>query len=335
MTAKTQLSILTALSVQYDDVKIAAVNTMADLEALVARKPDMVVLGAKLVLLDTKLGYDESPKLWIGAYLDANNIPYTGSDAETLELGYDKPAAKRIVHTAGIDTSRFFISTAASPTYDHELSYPLFVKPADRWGSKGIDEDSFVANVKELKSKIDSIHQECDSDALIEEYLPGREFSVAVQRIPGSSELLATPIEITIPLDRKGHSYLSKSVKTTDVESTQPVTDHVLGKALSLCASNAFEALQARDYGRIDLRLDSKGRPNFIEANLMPGLSNHGYMYRCSSQNYSISYGDVILGIVALAFERVNSGIQLKASSLIEPLNVSIPDVLPSGSIGS
>ena len=80
-------------------------------------------------------------------------------------------------------------------------------------------------------------------------------------------------------------------------------------------AINVFKALGARDYGRIDIRLNAHGTPNFIEANLMPGLSNHGYLSRCFLLNKHFAYEEMIASIVELAFKRVATGMLAEASS--------------------
>jgi D-alanine-D-alanine ligase len=304
MGSHSRLSVVQALRKHYTEVGITIVNNMDDLKVLVAKKPDLVVLGMKLVLLDPTKSYSDSPKVWLSSYLEENGIAHTGSDADALALEFDKHKAKQKTVSAGLQSSAFFISTIANPTFNHGLRFPLFVKPANRGGSKGVDERSVVYSDADLKAKILSIHNDCGSDALIEEYLPGREFSVAVIRQLHSDDLLAMPIEITTPADKRGHSFLSEAVKEADTEKVSAVTDPELKDLLNTFAIGVFKALGSRDYGRIDMRLDSQGQPSFIEANLMPGLSDHGYLSRCFYLNERVSYHDMILDIVALGFKR-------------------------------
>lgn len=305
MAKDSQLTLLSVLRNRYTHVAITIVNNMADLKKLVAKKPDLVVLGMKLVLLDPTKSYDDSPKVWLSAYLEQNGITYTGSDTRALSLEFDKHIAKQAVIAAGLQSSRYFISTINEPTFDHNLTYPLFVKPSNRGDSKGIDERSVVYTALELKAKIKSIHSDYSSDALIEEYLPGREFSVAVIRQPHTGTLVAMPVEITTPADKNGNSILSEAVKDADTEQVVRVVDTVLKNRLNSLAIGVFRALGSRDYGRIDMRLDANGHPSFIEANLMPGLSNHGYLSKCFYLNHATTYNDMILAIVALGAERV------------------------------
>src|SRR3989344_1300296 len=199
MALDSRLTIAATLRKHYTKVGITIVNNMDDLQALVAKKPDLVVLGMKLVLLDSSKSYDDSPKMWLSSYLKENNIKFTGSDTDALVLEFDKHDAKQKVIDAGLQSSAYFISRIDQLIPAHTLRFPLFVKPTNRGDSKGIDEKSVVYSEAELRSKILSIHNDFSSDALIEEYLPGREISVAVIKLPALDKLLAMPIEITTP----------------------------------------------------------------------------------------------------------------------------------------
>lgn len=305
MTAEAQQHLLVALKKRYTNVSITIVNTMSDLVGLVAKRPDFVVLGMKLVLLEPLKGYDDSSKIWLSDYLAANGIGFTGSDTLSLQLEFDKPVAKQNVINAGLASAPYFISTIKNPTFQHSLTYPLFVKPTNRGDSKGIDERSVVHSQNELEIMIAAIHEECDSDVLVEEYLSGREFSVAVIDYGEAGGLVAMPIEIVSPIDSNGNSFLSATVKGADLESVVAVDDSELKHAINELAIGTFKSLGARDYGRIDVRLDSRGIPSFIEANLMPGLSAHGYLARCFYLNNKISYDAMVYSIVEPALQRV------------------------------
>jgi D-alanine-D-alanine ligase len=309
MTGSTRLAIKELLSRQYAKVGITLVDDFTSLERLAAKKPDLVVLGMKLILLDQSKGYNDSPKMWLADYLHAQGINFTGSASNSLALEIDKQEAKQKVLDANLQSSKYLISTITDPTTTHMLAYPLFVKPTNRGGSKGVDNRSVVYSAAELHAKVASIHLDCKSDALIEEYLPGREFSVAVVRRPNSDELVAMPIEIIAPANMQGNSFLSGSVKEADSEQVVAVNDTALETKLNALAIGAFEALGSRDFGRIDMRLDAHGLPSFIEANLMPGLSNHGYLSRCFALNGHHTYQDMILAIVMLSLERTTTSL--------------------------
>lgn len=307
MAPDSRETILKVLEQYYEKVAITIVDDMHDLDELIVKKPDLVVLGMKLVLLDSTKSYDDSPKMWLSDYLEKNGISFTGSDTHALKLEFDKPAAKQAVLDAGLNSSAYFIAYNKQPIPKHSLSFPLFVKPSNRGDSKGIDDMSVVLTELALRSKILSIHNDLDSDALVEEYLPGREFSVAVVRLPDQAGLLAMPLELIAPPDSNGNSFLSETVKAADIEKVVVVDDLVLSATLKELAIEVFKVLGSNDYGRIDMRLDAQGKPSFIEANLMPGLSDHGYLARCFKLTEQLTYSDMILSIVSLGFERITT----------------------------
>jgi D-alanine-D-alanine ligase len=304
MSGKTRQVILDVLRKHYARVSITIVDGMSDLERLVAMQPDLVILGMKQAQVDPLLSRDESPLVWLSDYLDEHGIAFAGSNADAMALQLDKHVAKQKVLDAGLESSAYFVSSADKPTFLHNLTFPLFVKPADRGGGSGIDEQSVVRTDAELQAKIISLHDKYGSDVLIEEYLVGREFSVAVVKHKASGELMAMPIEIVAPVDTQGNVFLSAAIKGADSEKVLTLDDSVLKDTVSALALNVFEALDSRDYGRIDLRLDAQGVPSFIEANLMPGLSNHGYLFRCLNLNAGTTYDDMILSIVEVSLER-------------------------------
>lgn len=306
MAHDARVSIHAALSERYRKVGISIVDNFEDLEQLAAKKPDLVILGMKLVLLDPSKNYDDSPKVWLSEYLGERNIAFTGSNTAALTLEFDKHVAKQHVIDAGLKSSRYFVSTLVAPDNTHNLTFPLFVKPTNRGDSKGIDDSSLVHSNQELDAKVSSIHRELSSDALIEEYLPGREFSVAVVTQRSTGNLVALPVEIRIPANEQGESFLSEQIKQADTERVVAVDDVELRESLNSLAIGVFKSLGARDYGRIDMRLDATGAPSFIEANLMPGLSDHGYLSRCFMLNEDVEYADMIVQIAELGFKHTS-----------------------------
>jgi len=302
----SRLTIKAALSTRYTKVGITVVDDFAGLKQLVAKKPDLVILGMKFILLNASKGFDDSQKIWLPDYLEEHGIAVTGSDSKALSLEYDKHAAKQTVINAGLESPKYFVSRIVAPDIQHSLHFPLFVKPSNRGDSKGVDDKSLIYSEQDLVSKIASIHADLNSDALIEEYLPGKEFSVGIVRQPYSDKLLALPVEIVIPINKQGDRFLSEAIKQADTEEVVAVDDPELRERLNLLAIGVFNALGSRDYGRIDMRLDLSGDPSFIEANLMPGLSNHGYLYKCFDLNGRIAYSDMITLITELGLERAS-----------------------------
>jgi D-alanine-D-alanine ligase len=315
MAKGTRQIIKSLLEKRYVRVEEFIVDNIDDLNSLVSKKPDLVFLGMKWIYVEPNSIYGLRQKVWIANYLEQNDINFTGSSSVALLSEFDKPLGKQIVIDAGLNSSAFFVSEVYLPSFNHNLDYPLFVKPTNGGGSKGIDENSVVYNQGELELKVESIHKDFSSSALIEEYLPGREFSVAVIRDIYSGEFEAMPIEITSDKDINGNSYLTKKIKKSDLERTIAVKDVTLKDSICSLAISVFEALGASDYGRIDLRVDSSGNPSFIEANLMPGLSTHGYLARCFDINKSKNFEEMIYSIVEIGLSKKNTLEELTASS--------------------
>ena len=108
--------------------------------------------------------------------------------------------------------------------------------------------------------------------------------------------LRAMPIEIIVKENKDGHRILDYNVKKNDEEKVIPVTDIKIFKKLSKLAKDSFKALGGKSLGRIDIRMDHRGIPHFMEANLMPGLRK-GYFYRSCVLNLDMSYEDMIFSI--------------------------------------
>lgn len=206
MSKPSREAVRKTLSKHYRRVGITLVDTMSDLEALVHTSPDLVFLGMKFIPKNPSLGINDPDKIWLAEYLADRGIATTGSQTISHRLELSKPIAKKCIAYAGLKTSEYFVAKMGCPLTAAQITipYPLFVKPANRGGGVGIDSDSIVQNFKQLKQKVDSIAKKHGSDALIEKYLPGREFSVAILKAPIPGGYLAMPIELIAPTNKEG-----------------------------------------------------------------------------------------------------------------------------------
>ncbi|MDP4038421.1 MAG: hypothetical protein Q8P54_00410 [bacterium] len=307
MSQESRDAVFAVLTKHYAEVGITIVNNLSDLEALVARRPDLVFLGMNFVPVNPDLGLRDPAKIWITKYLDDNNISYTGSNQMAHELERNKPLAKQRVLDAGLKTSPFYVAKQNQPQTRENvpLAFPLFIKPTSRGGGAGINSDSVVHNLDQLESKVLSIATNQQSDSLIEEYLPGREFSVAILKKEHSAEFSVMPIELIAQPDKQGSRILSKQVKSSNTEHALAITDKIIKDRVNTLAINAFYALRARDYGRVDIRLDKTGTPQFLEANLIPSLiSGYGSFPKACLLNIGMDYEPMILSIVRLGLAR-------------------------------
>jgi D-alanine-D-alanine ligase len=309
-------AIYDVLKTRYHNVRISGVNNQQDLEAMVSRKPDLAFLGMKFIPVNPVLGLHDPQKIWISRYLQDSGIRYTGSERGANKLEFNKQLAKQRVAAHGINTARHMTVRKGSKlnSQDVTLTYPLFVKPLDRGGGAGIDEGSLVHTFEQLHARVELLAVNLRADALIEEYLPGREFSVGILKDTQTDEYTALPIEIIPPQNTAGERFLSKSIKCADTEQTLEVTDPVLKAKINTLGLQSFHALGASNYGRIDVRLDANGEPHFLEANLLPSLiENYGNFPKACLLNLGLSHQDLIFQLVDLGL-----GTTIKIDELAE-----------------
>lgn len=311
LSSMSQIScdgIFAVLDKYYSGVKVTVIEDILDLEALVARKPDLVFLGMEFIPADPLLHLDDPLKIWIAQYLDEGNITYTGSGPKAHQFGRDKSLAKQRVLDAGLSTSPFYVIRRDQPSTqaaNPELTFPLFIKPVNRGGGFGIDSNSVVHNANQVNAKVHSITVNLRSDSLVEEYLQGREFSVAVLKEEDSPEYSVMPLELVAPADTHGARILSGKVKSSNSEQVIEVTDSIIKSKVNELALRTFKALGARDYGRIDIRLDQHGVPHFLEANLIPSLiSGYGSFPKACVLNANLDFESMILRITNLGLAR-------------------------------
>ncbi|MEK7603032.1 MAG: hypothetical protein AAB459_02190 [Patescibacteria group bacterium] len=324
MGRKSRNATYEVLSQYYTDVGISIVNNINDLELLVLRQPNLVFLGMKYIPLDPNNLYDQN-RIWLSDYLDERGISYTGSSQQAHRLELDKSLAKQCVAEAGLVTSPFYVIDQNRKFNSHTtLQFPLFVKPVDRGGGIGVDSESVVYDYFDLNLKTRALALNLQSDSLVEQYLPGREFSVAILKDEFSDEYSVMPIELVALPDEQGVRMLSSEVKEQNEEKVLRVIDKLLYEKLCTLALDVFHAIGARDYGRIDIRLDEHGAPNFLEANLLPSLINgYGSFPKACLINIGLEYEPMITRIVRLGAAHKNKNIE----SLIEEEAIQITSV--------
>ncbi|MFH1789253.1 MAG: ATP-grasp domain-containing protein, partial [Candidatus Altiarchaeota archaeon] len=188
----------------------------------------------------------------------------------------NKAKTKEVLTYHGVPTPHSQVFKTPDEALDERLDFPLIVKPLEDGSSRGISTDSLVRDEKELANKITQINTIYNQPALAEKFLPGREFTVAVL---GNKKAYTLPIvEIYLhkyPKESRGvYGYEAKTKWEKDEYSGHPekIDDDLKEKIIEL-ALKTHEALDCKDYSRIDIRLDEQGRPNVLEANPLPGLN--------------------------------------------------------------
>ncbi|MBI3587123.1 MAG: ATP-grasp domain-containing protein [Ignavibacteriales bacterium] len=216
----------------------------------------------------------------IPAMLEMLGIPYTGSDPLTLGTCLDKSRAKEILSYYNIPTPQFHVISSLDKLARTPVELPSIVKPLYEGSSKGVLNASVVRTKGELRTQVERVLSDYDEPALVEKFLPGREFTVAL--MGNNSSLRVFPI-IEILLDKLPpgvnpiYSYEAKwvwdqldhpiNMYDCPAKLTQP-----LEKKIKDICIRAFHVLRCRDWCRIDVRLDEQGEPSIIELNPLPGI---------------------------------------------------------------
>jgi len=210
--------------------------------------------------------------------LDAWRIPYTFSDPATLAVCMDKALTKRLWLAHGLPTAPFTVvedRRTAPDDIDALLqknpTFPLFVKPVREGSSKGIGSHSVVHLPAELHQCVRQIHEKYEQPALIEPFLVGREYTVGVLGNGDQATALGV-IEITASRGQEVNGYDMKHPAFDRRERFLPVDDPALADQLADLGLRAYRVLGCRDAGRIDIRLDDRGRPHLLEINPIAGL---------------------------------------------------------------
>lgn len=207
----------------------------------------------------------------VPALLDHYRIPYTFSGPATLACSLNKAYAKRIVRDAGVETPPFNIVYTMADIRKIHMNYPLFAKPVSEGTGKGIDRKSVIRTPEGLHEVCERLLKDFKQPVLVEEFLPGREFTVGVI---GSGRDAWVPGAMEIRYIKNGEQIYSYENK----ENFEEIVDYlaVKGEILNYCSDVAlrvWRTLNCLDGGRVDVRFDREGNLNFIEVNPLAGLN--------------------------------------------------------------
>jgi len=283
-------SFLNAIQQMGHHARLNVCVTKNDLYDVVKRQPELVVLAVKYIPVKNR------DDIWLSDYFAQHRINFTGSSREVLKFDSNKVLAKTHLTNKDIKTARYFLATPGQYKNESELpvTFPLFLKPLDAANGNGIDDLSFVTNFTDYESKVISLYNAFSQPVLAEEYLDGREFTVAVVKT-ANEKLLVSPVEVIPPTSSHGLRILGAQAKKDDSEKIIEIVDEEVKIKVTTLAIDAFNALGVRDFGRIDIKTDNHGECFFMEANLVPGMT-YGSSYfpqACNIAN-SFSYEKVI-----------------------------------------
>lgn len=242
----------------------------------------------------------------ISCLLDEYQIPYTFSDPATLSICLHKGFAKQVIKQADIPTADFTMITTHQDLSHAKLpDYPLFVKPIAEGTGKGISAQSLVRSPQELTRTCEFLMNAFSQPVLVETYLPGREFTVGMIGSGKNSRVLGI-MEVQFKSHAKEpiYSYQNKAEYDNKVDYQLLKEKNLASEIETLCL-NAWTALNCRDAGRIDVRLDKKGRPQFMEVNPLAGLHPVDSDLIILCRLLEISYRDLIQCIIESASRRL------------------------------
>jgi D-alanine-D-alanine ligase len=242
----------------------------------------------------------------VPALLDMMGLPYTGSDATTLAVTLDKGLAKKVVAEEGVPTPPSFLISDAREKIPSTVLYPLIVKPVAEGSSKGIYSSSVVHSENELRETAGKIIERYHQPALVETYVGGREFTVAL--LGEKRPKVLPPMEILF-LDKVDFPVYSYEYKL-DFENhiryeTKPSLTPKQKNLIESYSRKAFMALGCRDVARMDFRMDLYGNLYFLECNPLPGLTP-GWSDLCLiAEGCGMSYETIIQEILSPAVKRL------------------------------
>jgi D-alanine-D-alanine ligase len=243
----------------------------------------------------------------VPALLDAYGIPYTFSDPLVMSLTLHKGLTKRVIRDAGIPTCAF--ATVASPQEAVDVGFapPYFIKPVAEGTGKGVSPLSIVRRRQDLPEACGRLLQTYRQPVLVERFLPGREFTVGITGTGAGAQILGTMEVLLLPSAEPGvYSYHNKenSEELVRYRRMLPGEDPLIA-AVEDIALRAWRALGCRDAGRLDVRCDAKGRPQFIEVNPLAGLHPEHSDLPIIASLVGVSFDRLVERILASAAERL------------------------------
>lgn len=245
----------------------------------------------------------------VPSILNFLGIPFSGSDETTLCLSLDKEMTKRFLSTYQIDTPRCSIIKTSEYELDPSLRFPLIIKPNHEGSGKGISDLAVVDSKDELDELVKKNLRLYGQPMLVEEFIRGREFTVGILG-NGSDMVVFEPMEICYLSDKREnmiYSYKIKKDYKKYVEYKCPSSlDRETTERMKEVAATIYNALECRDFSRIDFRLSEDRTIYFIEINPLPGLAPGYSDYPMLAQFCGMDYDKLVLNILNCGLKRYN-----------------------------
>lgn len=306
--AKTILAVADSLASRHD---VVLVEAREDFAARVSRAaPDLVFNIAEGL-------YGASREAQVPAVLEMLRIPYTGSDPLSLALCLDKARAKEVLTYRGVPNPSFHVVEGPDDGVPPaSLRFPLLVKPLFEGSSKGIRDDQLVRDPLALQDRVRRVLGLYRQPALVEEFLPGREFTVAILG-NGPDLRVLPPVEIRYDSLPPGanpiYSWEAKWVwdrpeAPLQIFECPAWLNPEEAAAVERVCRGAARVLRLRDWARIDVRMDALGDPNILEVNPLPGVlpdPRDNSCYPKAARAAGMDYAAMVLAVVEAASRRL------------------------------
>jgi len=236
--------------------------------------------------------------------LEMLRIPCVGADGLTLGLTLDKVLTKKLLIAEGIPTPRFLETSDPDKLWQADLTYPLIVKLRCEGSSKGLTDQSLVDTPAALHRQVQSLVETYKQPSIFaEEFIEGQEFTVAVigNDPPEVQPVVQIRLDGATDLGRKFYTFAHLR-HGADYVCPAPIPD-ALAATLQDLALRTYQAVECRDFGRVDFRVDRRGRPYVLEINPLPSLSIEDvFMFVAKAKG--LTYDQVINRILEAALVR-------------------------------
>lgn len=251
--------------------------------------------------------YGYSREALIPALLESRGIPCVFSDPMALSLALHKGMCKRIVRDLGLPTPDFAIVESVEDIESVNLPYPLFAKPVAEGTSKGVTAASKIETKAELGKVCANLLARFRQPVIVETYLPGREFTVGILGT-GRNAVTVAAMEIILNDNAEKGIYTFVNKEECDERVTYRLACDPLATGAKDLALAVWRGMGLRDAGRVDVRVDANGIPNFVEVNPLPGLHPFHSDLPIMCTHVGKPYQALIETIMTSAIERIGAG---------------------------
>jgi len=284
-------------------------------ERLAEDRPDLVVN-----FCDTGVNNRPTRELNLPAWLELQDIPYTGATPQAMVLCFDKQIVRLVAEALGVPVPREVFLPAAGQELSARASlpdlYPALLKPNAADGSVGITKDAVVRDEAEARAYLAFLDRELPGrDILWQEYLPGPEYGMGLIGNPGSAITVLPPLEVDFSgLPEGANPILSFESKVdpaspywTDIKFRKAALEPATLASMEAWATLLFRRFGLQDYGRFDFRCAADGRPRLMECNPNPAWANDGKLAFMAGFA-GIAYPRMLEMVVDAALARIGAG---------------------------